>query len=127
MGGVIAGVTTVDSGGMEPEPGRNHFRDDAFPVQPLLQFTRFLEDLRCGFLLQTRDDIVVMEHHCIEAKGFQGGQFPVKRLGWAGGGPVGVLTFTEIPGAGAEAVLGSWHSFRWRECGNPDESSKRGV
>ena len=53
--------------GLNHKPRRDHFRNDAFAIQPLLQFLGFLANLLLGFAVDIRHGVIVVEHHGVEA------------------------------------------------------------
>ena len=101
---VIAGVGPVDGLGREPEAGRDHFGGDAFAVEALLQFSRFLADLRFRFVVDLWHSVVVVEHHCVEAELLELREFPVETCRRSHGRTVRVLAFADVPGTETKPV-----------------------
>jgi len=102
---VVARVGAVNGVGAEPQPGSDHFRGDAFAVKLALHLARFLADLRLGFVVKIRDDVIVVEHHRVEPQFFELRQFPVERQRRADGGAAAIRAFADVARAEAEFVF----------------------
>ena len=65
---IVAGVSAVNRVRRKPKSRRDHLCGDACVVQFLLQFLRFLADLRFGFAVDIRHRVIVVKHHRVEPK-----------------------------------------------------------
>ena len=126
--GVVAGVGAVNRIRTEPKPRGDHLGRDAGVIQLLLEFFRFLAQLRGGLAVNVRHGIVVMKHHGVEAQLLELLKFPIESLDGAGCGAVGILAFADIPGAETEFVLLLFcHKSQVRLAGAPGNQSPKCV
>ena len=112
---IVAGVGAIDRHGAEPEAGRDHFRRDA-GSHPAASSVLWLP---CGSVqsdLPSISGTASSSWNIMASKPsfFELVEFPIEGLGRAGGGAVGVLAFTDVPGAEAEFVVVSFCHKRWR-------------
>lgn len=87
---VVAGISAIDGHWGKPEPGGDHFSNDAFAIELFLQFLGLLADLSIGLVVDVWNGIVVMKHHGVEPEILELSEFPVEVLRRPSGGAIRV-------------------------------------
>jgi len=102
--GVVGGVSPIDRRGGKPQPGSDKLGNKSLTIQNLFHCGRLRLDLGGAEIIQTGDNVIVVELHPVEAQGLIERKFLFVRKGGSNLKAERVRPFVDIPGTKRESM-----------------------